>query len=146
MKIKEGSNHILFFDILFSILLILICTLSYFLGFDVTLNGIIIYFSIILAIITINLSIYFIFLKLCKTCIYFDKDKICKIKKEKVIVLVDYDSIYHSRYHPMINIFVGDFLAGNLVIYCYINNKKEEVHIAISKRKLKKIESKVKLQ
>lgn len=141
MKIRYGESLVAFFDIIFGILLIWISTLSYFLGFSINLITLLYYILSILIIVLICIGIYAGYILLCKTFIIFTDEAIIKIKKDKVLMSVEYSQIMNAKYYPIMDWFVGGSKGGNLIIEAESPSKADTltIYIPIFKSKLKDI-------
>lgn len=135
MKIRYGDNLVVFFDILFGILLMWISSLSYFLGFDINSKTLFYYAASLLIVILICVCVYVGYILLCRTFIVFTDEAIIKIKKDKIILEIEYSKIWNAKYYPIIDWFVGGTKGGNLII----KTKDREFFIPISKKNLKNI-------
>jgi hypothetical protein len=139
MKVRYKENLVIFFDMFFGLILIVISSLGYFLGFPINKNTLLYYFITVISIFLIMISIYIIYRIVCKTYIFFN-DEISINKNKSVILNVKYNKILSAKYCNILNLLIGYPEGGNLVIeYLDENNKKKELYIAIAKKKLKKI-------
>ena len=139
MKVRYKENLVIFFDIFFGVVLLFISSLGYFLGFPINANTLPYYFFIVISIFIMMISIYIIYRVCCKTYVLFNKE-ISIIKNRNVILNIKYNKILSAKYCKLLNLLIGYPEGGNLVIeYLDENNKKEDLYIAIAKKKLKKI-------
>ena len=140
MKIKKGSNHVFFYDVFFGIILIIIISVAFLLGFHVNIKNLIIYFSIVIGILLLQVLVYLMYCKLCKTYYVFEDDGIIYRSKESSQLLLKYNQINYIIYYRFYNLFLGNSKGGNLVIY-YLNkdNNEECIEISLSYKLLKKL-------
>lgn len=141
MKIRYGESMVVFFDVLFGILLIWISTLSYFLGFSINLTTLLYFILSILIIVLICICVYVGYILLCKTFIVFTDEAIIKIRKDNILMTIEYSKIWNAKYYPIIDWLVGGSKGGNLIIEAESSSKAEPltIYIPIYKSKLKNI-------
>lgn len=142
MKIRFNENIVIFFDIFFGILLLLMASFAYFFGFPVNSSTLPFYFITLFSIFSLVVVIYLAYRLLSKTYYIFTKNEIIKGKKDKTNVLIKYKDILSLTYYNVFNLLIGDPKGGNLVVeFKDENNKSAYIYIPISNRKLRKLKA-----
>ncbi len=138
MKIKKNIYHIVFFDLFFEIISMILVTLGFFLGFELTNNNILIYLLINCSIFLLGFIVFILYLLICKTYYEFTYNSI-KIIKNGNIKKISYSKIRYCEYYRFINLLLGDSKGGKLIVYYLEDNKEENVEISFSKKLTKKL-------
>lgn len=139
MKIKKDIYHVIFFDLFFELISIVLVTLGFFLGFEVTKNNILIYLLIIGIVFLLGIIIYCLYSLFCKTYYEFTNDSIKIIRKENIIKEINYDKIKYCEYHRFVTLLLGDSKGGKLIIYYLEDSEEKYIEISFLKRMTKKI-------
>lgn len=139
MKIKKNIFHVIFFDLFFELINIILVTLGFFLGFEITKKNILIYVLIITSIIFFGIVIFCLYYLFCKTYYEFTNDSIKVVRKGNIVKEINYDKIVYWEYYGFISLLLGDPKGGNLIV-CYFENEKEEnIEISFSKKLARKL-------
>lgn len=139
MKIKKNIFHVIFFDLFFEFINIILVTLGFFLGFEITKNNILIYLLIITVIIFFGAIIFCLYYLFCKTYYEFTNDSIKIVRKGNIVKEINYDKIVYWEYFGFTSLLLGDPKGGNLIV-CYLENEtKENIEISFSKKLAKKL-------
>lgn len=137
MKIRFYKNLVVFFDVLFGILLLLLTSLAYFLGFPININTLPYYFISLFSIFSLVFIIYIVYFLICRTFIIFTNEGIIKEKNGKQDLLIRYRDILYVNYYNIFTLLIGDAKGGNLVIE-FMNENKEisYIYLSISKKNI----------
>ena len=144
MKVKKSINHILFFDVFFGSILVILVSLGFFLGFDITKNNLLVYFFINLSIVVVCVLVYVLYMMFCSTYYIFTENEIIIAKKQRSTVLIEYNQIHHAEYYKFYKLLLGDSKGGTLIVFCVQENKPQQpLEISLSLKLTKKIPFKV---
>lgn len=143
MKIKKNIYHVIFFDIFFEIIIIILFAFCFFLGFELTKNNIIIYLAINGSIILLGVIVYILYLLICKTNYEFTDASIKIIKNGNILKEVSYSMIKYCKYYSFITLLLGGSKGGNLIIYYLEDNKEKNMEISCLKKLTKKLRLKI---
>ena len=102
MKIRYYENLIIFFDSFFGIMLFLITTFAYFLGFSVNINTLPYYFIALFSILLLTVIIYLVYTLTCKTFVIFTNESIIKEKNGEVKMLIRHKDILCLNYYQLV--------------------------------------------
>lgn len=139
MKIKKDIYHVIFFDLFFELISIILVTVGFFLGFEVTKNNILIYLLIIGVIIFIGIIIYCLYALFCKTYYEFTNDSINIIKKGNIIKKINFEDINYCEYYRFVTLLLGDSKGGKLIVYYLEYSVEKYIEISFSKKLTKKL-------
>ena len=113
MKIRFYKNLVVFFDVLFGVLLLLLASLAYFLGFPININTLPYYFISLFSIFFLVFIIYIVYFLICRTFIIFTNEGIIKEKNGKQDLLIRYRDILYVNYYNIFTLLIGDAKGGN---------------------------------
>lgn len=139
MKIKKNIFHVIFFNFFFSLINIILTTVGFFLGFEVTKRNILIYFLIIAGIILLGFIICCFYSLFCKTYYEFTKDSLKITRKGNIIKEINYNKIKHCEYCRFGTLLLGDSKGGKLIIYYLEDEIEKNIEVSFLKRLTKKI-------
>lgn len=142
--IRIKANQSLYKNILiaFAILIILMGSLGYFLGFHINTESLLFY-----TVFLVSTSIVFgvIFLVIDKSnhkYIIFDEEKIIEKNRENEKIIVYYNQILYTKYHNRIDLIYGIIDFGYVEIVYLTDSKDKEknsVCLYLSKKNYKRI-------
>lgn len=142
MKIKANRNLYKNILIAFSILIILIETLAYFLGFDVNVKSLLYYVIFLISTILLFFALFLIIDKINKKYIIFDGEKIIEKHNNEEKIILYFNQILYTKYHNKIDLMYGIIDFGYVEIAYKTDSKDKEVkyfHIYLSKKNYKKL-------
>lgn len=142
MRLKANRNFYKNILISFCGLFIFMESLSYFLGFTVNANSILIYFIFLISTIILFLIIFLIVDMFNKKYIVFDKEKIIEESKCGEKIIVYYNQILYTKYHNRIDLFNGNIDFGFVEIVYKTDARDKQTKrfcLYLSKKKYKKI-------
>lgn len=139
MRIKKDIYHIIFFDFVFEVASIVLVALGFFLGFELTINNILIYLLINCSIVLFGLIVLFLYVIICKTYYEFENDSIKIIKQGNIIKEINYNQIKYCEYYRFVTLLLGDSKGGKLIVYYLDNDTEKNMEISFSKKLIKKI-------
>lgn len=145
MRIRKNENFVIFCILLFILFMIFIISLICFLGWSVNKELLIIYFTLIAAVFLISALSYLIYIIFCKSFIIFSNTSIIEVKNNAEKKIIEYKDIGYSKYTSIIDNFFYIEGGGYLLIYPNHREKTDPIVINISKRRLKKISNKLKI-
>ena len=128
--------------IAFSLLIIFIGTLSYFLGFDVNIESLLYYVVFLIFTILFFFVLFLIIDKMNKKYIVFHNDKIIEMHDNEEKVILYFNQILYTKYHNDINLIYGIVDFGYVEIVYKINSKDKEpkhLNLYLSKKNYKTI-------
>ena len=128
MKIKKDINHVIFFDLFFELISIVLVTLSFFLGFEVTKTNILIYLLIIIGII-----VYCLYSLFCRTYYEFTNNSIILIRKKNIINEINYDKLNYYEYYRFTTLLLGDPKGGKLIAYYFEDGVEKFIDVSFFK-------------
>jgi hypothetical protein len=138
MKIKKNIYHVIFFDLFFELISIVLVTLSFFLGFETTKKSILIYLLVIISIILFGIIVFCLYYLFCKTYYEFTSYSIKIIKKETIIKEIKYNTITYCEYYRFATLLIGDPKGGKLIVYYLENDMENKIEISFLKKLTKK--------
>ena len=129
MKIKLNQN--LYKNMLIALASLIICigTLSYFIGFSISVKSMLFYVIFLISTITLFFIIFLIIDKINKTYLIFDEEKIMEISQTDKKILVYYNQILYTKYHNKIDLFFCSIDFGYVEIV-YKENPKDKEPVA----------------
>ena len=139
MKVKKNNIYVLFLDILYAIVFTTLVTISFFLGFDITKNNVIVFLLIILSIVITCVIIYFSYSVLCKSYYVFEEDRLLYVNKSEERVLLEYIKIRQAEYYKFYNLLIGDPRSGKLIVYYQENDEEKRIEIPMSFKTVRKL-------
>lgn len=139
MKVKKDIYHILFFEIFFGIILIILGTIGFFLGFELSKKNILIYLFSIVLVIMVEMIIYIMYLLLCKTYYEFTNDSVILKKCDKKLKLIKYSQIRYCEYYKFSSLLLGNSNGGKLIVYFKENNVEKSIEISFPMKLIKRI-------
>lgn len=139
MKIKKDIFHMIFFNFFFGLISIILATIGFFSGFEVTKNNILIYLLIIMGIIFLELIICCFYSLFCKTYYEFINDSIKITRNGNIIKEIKYNNIKYCEYYRFINLLLGDSKGGKLIIYYLEKDVEKNIEISFSKKLIKEL-------
>ena len=139
MKIKKGIFHVIFFNFLFGLMSIILSTMVFFLGFDVTQNNILIYLFIIMGIVFLGFIVCCLYSLFCKTYYEFTNDSFKITKKGNIIKEIKNNKIKYCEYHSFATLLLGDSKGGCLIIYYSEEDVEKNIEISFLKKLIKKM-------
>ncbi len=139
MKIKKNIYHILFFDFFFEIISIILISLSFFLGFELSMSNLLIYLLITLSTIIVGILIYFVYASICKTYYEFTYNSILINRKGMIVKTINSNQIKSCEYYRFYHLLLGNPKGGKLVIYYLDDGIEKIIEISFLEKLTKKI-------
>lgn len=139
MKIKKDIYHVIFFDLFFELISIVLVTLGFFLGFEVTKNNILIYLLIIGILIFLGIIVFCLYSLFCKTYYEFTNDSLKITRKGNIIKDINYNKIKYCEYYRFVTLLLGDSKGGKLMVYYLEDEIEKSIDISFLKKLTKKI-------
>ncbi|MBO5224672.1 MAG: hypothetical protein J6C23_09205 [Clostridia bacterium] len=139
MKIKKDIYHVIFFDSFFELISIVLVTLGFFLGFEVTKTNILIYLLIIGIIILLGVIVFCLYFLFCKTYYEFANDSLKIKRKGNIIKEINYNKIKCCEYYRFVTLLLGDSKGGKLLVYYLEDEIEKNIEISFLKKLTKKI-------
>lgn len=136
MRVKQGSNVFLFIDILYICISIFIVSLAYFLGYDITTRGMLIYLGIVLSIVLVGIMVFLLYLLLCKKYIVFDDEKITIVHNGEIKKTVYYNKVFYSEHYSIFHLLLLSSCGGCVFITYFEGYEQKQLEFAISKQKI----------
>ena len=134
MKIKKDIYHVIFFDLFFELISIVLVTLGFFLGFEATLNNVLVYLLITMGIIFLGIIVFRLYYLLCKTYYEFADNSIRITRKGNIIKEINYNKIKHCEYHRFVTLLLGDSKGGKLMVYYLEDGIEKNIEISFLKK------------
>lgn len=140
MKIKKNSYHVFCFSIFFGVVLIILISFSFFLGFEITKHSLIGYLATILCTVALCVLVGALCNGICKTYYIFLNDSFAISADDQTTILFSYSKIKHIEYYRFYHLLLGNSKGGKLII-SYVNESAQEelIMISFSPKKIKKI-------
>lgn len=139
MKIKKDIFHVIFFNFFFGLISIILTTVGFFLGFEVTERNILIYFLIIMGIVFLGFIICCFYSLFCKTYYEFTDDSLKINRKGNIIKEINYNKIKYCEYYRFVTLLLGDSKGGKLIVYYLEDEIEKSIGISFLKKLTKKI-------
>ena len=139
MKIKKDMYHVIFFDLFFELISIVLVSLGFFLGFELTKDNILVYLLIIMGIILFGISIFCLYYLFCRTCYEFRNGSIKITRKGNIVKEISYNKINYCEYYGFINLLLGDSKGGKLLVYYLEDSTEKNIEISFLKKLTKKM-------
>lgn len=139
MRIKKDIYHIMFFDLFFEIIFIILVAFGFFLGFEITTKSVLIYLSINFCFLLLGIAVYCSYSLSCKTYYEFRGDSIAITKKGNVIKQINNNQIISCEYYGFVELLLGNTKGGKLVV-CYLDNDiPSYMEISCSRKMMERI-------
>lgn len=139
MKVKKYIFHVIFFNFFFGLISIILTTVGFFLGFEITKRNILIYFLIIIGIVFLEFIICCFYSLFCKTYYEFTNNSLKITRKGNIIKDINYNKIKYCEYYRFVTLLLGDSKGGKLIIYYLEDEIEKNIEVSFLKHLTKKI-------
>lgn len=139
MKVKKDIHHVLFFDLFFGTILIVLMSLGFFLGFELVEKNVLIYLASVLCVIATCVTVFLIYKLFCTTYFVFSDDEILLVKKKQILKHVPYVCITAAQYFKFHNLLLGDSKGGKLIVNYVEDNEQNTIEISLTLKKVKRL-------
>ena len=142
MKIKANQSLYKNIMIAFASLVILMGSLGYFLGFNISRETLLFYIVFLISTILFFLIVFLIVDKVNNKYFIFDEEKVIEKKHTDEKVILYYNQILYTKYHNQIDLLYGiiDFGYVEIVYKTSLNDKQsKQLCIYLSKKNYNKI-------
>ena len=135
MIIKNNKVQVIFISCFYSIVLILLISFGYFLGFEKTIVSLLLYMISILVVIMSSLLVIVLFTRCCNSYTKISADKIIVYKNDKILKEVDAKvinivsilvfgiSYYQIQKVDIIEFFMKKTIKRNVYLFPFQKNK-----------------------